>query len=155
MLLLNLILALVWMALRGTFTPADFLVGFLFGFAIIALTQRTLGRSEYGTKTWRVLKFIAFSFWSIIKSNIFVARVVLAPRLNIDPGIVAVPLDVRSDLGITILANLMTLTPGTISVDVSSDKRTLYIHFMDVTDPEAVRREIKQEFERRVMELVP
>lgn len=169
MLLLNIVLALTWMAFQRSFTLVDFLVGFLFGFAIIALTQQTMGYGSYTsraawsfkpgrnyvTQTWRLFTFLVFGLWSIIKSNIDVAKIVLSPKLNIRPGIVAIPLDVQSDGGITTLANLITLTPGTVTLDVSSDKKTIYIHVINVDDPEALRRDTKQEFERRVMELLP
>lgn len=154
MLALNFALAVIWMALQTSFSPADFLVGFLFGFVIIALTQRAMGRGEYGAKAWTLVKFVGFVFWSIIKANIEVAKVVLSPRMDVRPGIVAVPLDVQSNLGITVLANVITLTPGTLSVDVASDRRTLYIHTINVDDPDAMRQEIKEDFERRVMELM-
>lgn len=153
MLALNLTLAIIWMALRTSFAPADFLVGFIVGFFIIALTQRAMGRGQYGGGVWKLVKFSGFMFWSIIRSNVEVAKVVLSPTPDVRPGIVAVPLDIRSDLGITILANVITLTPGTLSIDVSSDRSMLYIHTINVDDPEAMRHEIKNDFERRVMEL--
>lgn len=153
MVILNFVLALVWMALNSAFTPVDFVVGFIIGFLIIILTQRALGARGYGTAVWRVIKLIAFTFWSIIKSNIAVAKVVLSPRMKVRPGILAVPLDSCSDIGTTVLANLITLTPGTLTLEVSSDKCILYIHFMNVDDPDALRREIKNDFERWVMEV--
>jgi multicomponent Na+:H+ antiporter subunit E len=72
------------------------------------------------------------------------------------PGVVAIPLDARTDAEITLLANLITLTPGTLSLDVSSDRRMLYIHVMyiDNDDLEEVRRKIKAGFERRVLEVL-
>jgi multicomponent Na+:H+ antiporter subunit E len=72
------------------------------------------------------------------------------------PGVVAIPLDVQTDAEITLLANLITLTPGTLSLDVSTDRRVLYIHVMyiDNDDVEAVRRKIKEGFERRVLEVL-
>jgi multicomponent Na+:H+ antiporter subunit E len=72
------------------------------------------------------------------------------------PGIIAIPLDARTDLEITLLANLITLTPGTLSLDVSADRRVLYVHVMyiDNDDIEAVRRSIKDGFERRVLEVL-
>ncbi len=153
MLLLNFVLAVVWMALNRTFSPVDFLVGYVFGFAIIALTERALGQSRYALKTWRVLWLIGFTFWSVIKSNIAVARVVLAPNMNVRPGILAIRLDSCSDIGMTVLANLITLTPGTLTMEVASDTCTLYVHFMNIDDPDDLRQDIKRSFERRVMEL--
>ena len=77
----------------------------------------------------------------------------MTPQQRMRPAIVAIPLDVRRDFEITLLANLITLTPGTLSLDVSSDKRVLYVHSMYVDDIDAFRREIKNGFERRVKEL--
>jgi multicomponent Na+:H+ antiporter subunit E len=68
---------------------------------------------------------------------------------------VAIPLDLQSDEGITTLANLITLTPGTVTLDVSSDRKTLYIHAFDASDPEGLVRDTKERFERRVRELLP
>ena len=86
-------------------------------------------------------------------ANLRVAIEVLTPQQRMRPAIVAIPLDVRRDFEITLLANLITLTPGTLSLDVSSDKRVLYVHSMYVDDIDAFRREIKNGFERRVKEL--
>lgn len=169
MLVLNFVLAVIWMVLQRSISLADFVVGFALGFAIIALTQRVLidevtdlaasrrsaEISSYPRQTWRVISFMGFALWSIVKSNIDVARIVIRPRLNIRPGIIAIPLDVKSEAGITLLANLITLTPGTVTLDVSSDRRTIYVHCIDIQDADAIRDDIKQSFERRVMELFP
>jgi multicomponent Na+:H+ antiporter subunit E len=82
-----------------------------------------------------------------------VAYEVVTPHYTMNPGIVAVPLDATSDAEITLLANLITLTPGTLSVDVSSDRKVLYVHVMFVTDADLFRRQVKEGFERRVMEI--
>lgn len=155
MALLNFVLALVWMALRASFRPVDFIVGFVIGFGIIMLTHRAFGvtSSNYSRKSWQIVRFIGFTFWNIIKANVAVARIVLSPQMNIHPGILAVTMDSCSDVGMTSLANLITLTPGTVTLDVASDKCTLYIHFMNVDDPDALRSEIKNYFERRVVEV--
>ncbi|RAI32921.1 Na+/H+ antiporter subunit E, partial [Rhodoplanes roseus] len=70
----------------------------------------------------------------------------------ISPGLIAYPLRVNRDFEITLLANLITLTPGTLSVDVSEDRRTLYIHAIDVPDPDQLKRDIAQGFERKILE---
>jgi multicomponent Na+:H+ antiporter subunit E len=82
-----------------------------------------------------------------------VAYEVLTPGFQMQAAIVAIPLDAESDLEITVLANLITLTPGTLSLDVSPDRKTLYIHAMHVDDVEEFRQDIKQRMERRVMEV--
>ena len=83
-------------------------------------------------------------------------RAPLAPASYVCPGVVAIPLDARTDAEITLLANLITLTPGSVSLDLSEDKRILYVHamYIDGGDVEAYRRSIKEGLERRVLELL-
>lgn len=99
-----------------------------------------------------VVRLVLLFAWELVLSNIRLAADVLRPRMRMRPGIVAVPLDARTDLEIVLLTNLVTLTPGTLSLDVSRDRRTLYVHAMFVTSPEAMVDEIKQGVERRVLE---
>lgn len=106
--------------------------------------------------TWlvRAGAFLLFYLWELLISSLRVAYDVLTPTLHMRPAIIAVPLDLRSDLEITLLAHLVSLTPGSLSLDVSPDCRTLYVHVMFVGDDvDAARREIKQKFERRVAAL--
>ncbi len=83
-------------------------------------------------------------------------RAPIVPRSVVCPGVVAIPLDVRTDAEITLLANLITLTPGSVSLDLSEDRRVLYVHamYIDGADVEAYRRSIKEGLERRVLELL-
>ncbi|NJN18475.1 MAG: cation transporter [Oscillochloris sp.] len=168
MIWLNLLLALAWVMVIGSFGPADWIVGLLFGFFVLMVSWRAFFNEPFSFKSyirassrnplitaWRWIAFIIFGFVEIVKSNIAVAKAVLSPQLKLDPGIIAIPLDLKSDAGITTLANLTTLTPGTVTLDVSSDRKTLYIHAFSVGDPETLRRETKAAFERRVLELFP
>ena len=99
--------------------------------------------------------FLAFFVWELVVSSLRVAYDVLTPTLHMRPAIIAVPLEVESDLAITVLANFVSLTPGSLTLDVSSDRRTLYVHVMFVgSDVDAVRDEITQKLERRVAALV-
>lgn len=105
----------------------------------------------------RVLKGIELAFYflyELVISSIRVAREVVTVRTYSRPGILAIPLDVRSDLGITLLANLISLTPGSLSLEVSPDRRILYVHVMFIDDAETERANIKNNFERRVLEVV-
>jgi multicomponent Na+:H+ antiporter subunit E len=151
--LINLLLALAWVALTGQFTPLNLGVGFIVGYVALWLLYRKAGPTTYFQKAWLVLSFIFFFLGEIIKANLRVAYEVITPHYTMSPGVVAVPLDVTSEAEITLLANLITLTPGTLSLDVASDRKTLYVHVMFVTDAESFRREIKAGFERRVMEI--
>ena len=89
-----------------------------------------------------------------MRANLRVARDVITPTSYARPGIVAVPLDARTDLEITLLSNLVTMTPGSLSIDVADDRSVMYVHSMFVDDAAELRRVIKDDFERRVLELL-
>ena len=153
-LLLNMILALVWIAVTGQFTARNLFFGFVLGFLILFFTRQIVGTPNYGNRMIKVIGLAIFFVRELIIANLRVAYDVLTPGFRLRPGVIAIPLDVRSDAEITLLANLITLTPGTLSLDVSADRRVLYIHAMYVGDPEVVRQQIKQGFERRVIEVL-
>lgn len=154
MLLWNILLALAWMSLTGLFTPGNLVAGFLLGYVILAFSQRVVGRSPYFGKVPQVIGFVLFFLWELIVSSLRIAYDVLTPRHHMRPGVIAVPLDAKTDAEITLLANLITLTPGSISLDVSADRRFLYVHAMYIDDLAAVRHKIKDDFQRRVLEVL-
>jgi multicomponent Na+:H+ antiporter subunit E len=96
---------------------------------------------------------VLFFLRELLVATFRVARVVIDPNLNIRPAIVAVPLDLTNEFQITLLANLVTLTPGSLTLDVSDDRQVMYVHAMHAEDLEQYRQEIKQGFERRIGEL--
>lgn len=154
MLLLNLLLAMLWTLLTGELRPSNFIVGFALGYLALWLVLRASGVPRYFQKIPLLLGFVGFFLRELIVASFRVAHDVVTPRMKLRPGIVAIPLDVRTDGAITLLANLITLTPGALSLDVSPDRSVLFIHSMYASDPDAVRREIKEGFERRVLGLL-
>lgn len=152
----NLILALIWAIAMGPFTPTNFFVGFALGFVVLALVWRGGKRGEtgYGRNVLQFIAFAVFFIKELIVANLRMAQYTLSPLKKMNPAILAVPLEEMSDLEIMTLANLLTLTPGTLSLDVSDDRRTLYVHFMHVDDPERSKRELKEGFERRLLEVM-
>jgi multicomponent Na+:H+ antiporter subunit E len=155
LLLVNILLALAWGALTGLYTPVNLLAGFLLGYLALWLLQRTsTGPSGYFSKGPLLAAFVLFFLWELVKANLRVMYDVLTPWYRMQPGIVAIPLDVTSDAEITLLANLISLTPGTLSLDVSDDRGTLYVHTMYMSHAETFRHSIKQGFERRVQEVL-
>ena len=104
-------------------------------------------------KVFRLVRFALFYLQELFLANLRVAHDVLTPRHRMKPGIIAIPLDAKSDLEIISLANLITMTPGTLSLDVSTDRRVLYIHAMYIDDLEELRSKIKDGFETKVMEV--
>jgi multicomponent Na+:H+ antiporter subunit E len=150
----NLMVALVWVAMTGGFNIAGLLVGFVIGYVVLFLLQRVTGRSSYFFKSVRLVNFVLFYAWEVVRSNIEVAYDVVTPGDRARPAVVAVPLDAKTDAEITLLANVLTMTPGSLSVDVSDDRKVIYVHAMFVDDPDEFRRTIKRDFERRVLELL-
>ena len=147
----NFVLALVWAATTEEFTAFNFGVGMLVGFGLLFAVRSVLGSGAYFRDMREIVELVFYFVWELVLSNFRMAKYTLSPLDRMRPGIVAVPLEPMSDLELTVLTNLITLTPGTLSLDVSSDHRTLYVHVMDVSDPEVVRREIKAGFERKVL----
>jgi multicomponent Na+:H+ antiporter subunit E len=150
---LNAVLATVWAAVMGNIDLANLATGFVFSYLVLWLLRPILGETAYFRKLPQAIGFVAYFLKELALSNIRVARDVLSLHPRRRPGVVAVPLDLTRDFEITLLANLLTLTPGSLSLDISEDRRTLYVHVMFIEDPEDVRREIKDGFELRIMEL--
>jgi multicomponent Na+:H+ antiporter subunit E len=153
-LLLNIGLALAWTALTGILNPTNLLMGFVFGYFTLFVVRRAMGPSSYFLKVRQVIGFILFFLWELLLANLRVAHDVLTPRFFMQPRIIALPLDARTNAEITALAYFISLTPGTLALDVSSDRRVLFIHAMYASDADALRREIKQGFERRLLEVM-
>jgi multicomponent Na+:H+ antiporter subunit E len=151
---LNVFLALIWAAATGNFGPANVMLGFVLGFVVVVFAQRAYGSTNYGRRVILVIRFALFFIYELFKANLRVAYDVITPSQYMRPGVVAIPLSVKTDTEITLLANLISLTPGTLSLDISDDKSVLYIHAMFVDDPDELRHEIKAGFERRVIEVL-
>jgi len=149
----NILLALAWVALSGHYTAGNLFFGFLIGFSVIWIAHRGSGISGYPARLRAVAWFVIFFIKELILANLRVAHDVLTPSHHMNPGIVAVPLDLKTDMQITLLATLITLTPGTLSLHITRDRRTLYVHAMYIDDPHKLVLGIKQGFEQRVKEV--
>jgi multicomponent Na+:H+ antiporter subunit E len=156
MLLANLLLALAWAALQGEFTLANLLVGLLLGYAVLLfLTQgHVLAESRYIGRLHVAVGLAAYFLWQLVRANLRLAADVATPRFYMKPGIIAVPLDATRDSEILLLSMLINLTPGSVALDISPDRRVLYVHVMYIDTPDAARDEIKSGFERRVLNLL-
>ncbi len=152
LLLINVLLAIVWMAVTGTYSLLNMAFGFLLGVFALSLIREQVGTVGYFTRLRKVAVLALVFLYELVMSTIRVAITVLSPNMNLKPGIFAYKLEVDRDIEITILANLITLTPGTLSVDVSEDKQYLYVHAIDCSDVDATRRDIADSFERRILE---
>ena len=153
MLLGNMLLALASAALQGEFSLGTLLTGHVLGYLILAALVRggVLETSPYIGRVHRVVGLAAYFSYELVKANLRLAIDVATPRFHMKPGIIALPLDVTQDSEILLLSMLINTTPGSVALDVSPDRKTLYVHVMYMATPEAAREEIKQGFERRVM----
>lgn len=104
-------------------------------------------------KVAHAITLTAFFAWELLVANVRVALDVLSPRTTIRPAVLAIPLDITSDAEILLLSALINITPGSVTIDLSEDRRTLFVHVMHMTSPEVSRHEIKTGFERRVKRL--
>ena len=151
---LNLLLAVVWAGLWADFSVLQLVVGFHVGFAALWLaTPLFANDSAYFRRAWRTLRLIAFFLYELVVSSLQVAWDVLTPTHLSTPAIVEVPLDVKSDLEILLVTNLISLTPGTLSLDVTPDRKTLLVHSMFVDDPDELIAMLKGGMERMVKEV--
>ena len=149
----NIILAIVWAALWADFTLPSLAVGFVLGYAALWLAQPLFGNSLYFRRVWRVLRLAVFFLYELVVSSLKVAWDVLTPTHKSNPAIIEMPLDVESDIEILLVTNLISLTPGTLSLDVTPDRKTLLVHAMFADDPDAIVAELKGGMERKVKEV--
>ncbi|MGX6444184.1 Na+/H+ antiporter subunit E [Neobacillus sp. K501] len=151
--LLNVFLAFIWMFLKNDYSSSTFFVGYLLGLLIMILYRRFFKERLYLTRVIAVISLILLFLKELVLSNISVLKHVLKPKLDMRPGIFALETELTKDWEITILANLITLTPGTLVVDVSLDNKILYIHAMDVPEKHEAIDSIKNSFEKAIMEV--
>lgn len=149
----NLVLALTWAALMGQGTLSALASGFALGFIALWILQPLLGGDRrYFLRVVYGVRLLLLFAWELLVSSLHVAWDVLTPEHRARPALVEVPLDLHSDLGVLLLTNLISLTPGTLSIDVSVDRRRLLVHAMFAEDPDRIRRDIKGGMERWVRE---
>jgi multicomponent Na+:H+ antiporter subunit E len=152
--LLNIILAIAWMLLTGELTVENFIEGLIIGYLILWISKSALGGTKYFKKIPKAIGFFFYFIKELIVANLKVAFDIVTPKDYMQPGIIAVPLDAETEMEITLLANLITLTPGSLSLDVSRDKKTLYVHSLYIEDADEFRKILKQGLERKLLEVL-
>jgi len=154
LLIINLFISLLWPTLNGEYSLTALFSGFLLGFVVLTAVRRSYGKYFFYTAG-----FVLHVLFAILQSNMklawLVLRTVFNPHTNLQPGIVAVPLTITDAFERTLLASVITLTPGTLSVDLGRRQGSdvLYVHTIDLGDVEAFRRAIKANFEDRILRL--
>lgn len=148
----NLLIMLGWAAVSGDFGSANMLAGFVVGFAALWITRDLFGASRYHARVIATARLVLVFLRELAMSSLDVALAVLNPRRVRAPGFVTMPLDARTDAEIMMTANLISLTPGTLSITVSPDRATLTVHAMFAEEPDDVIDAMKTRIERPVLE---
>jgi multicomponent K+:H+ antiporter subunit E len=152
--LLTPLLALLWLLLNNSVAPGQILLGLLLGWTIPLFTQAFWPQRLRVRRPLRVLRLAAVVLYEVLIANFAVARLILAGPRRLHPAFVVVPLDLRSDLAISLLANVICLTPGTVSARLSADRRRLLVHALDCDDPQALIASLKTRFEAPLKEIL-
>ncbi|ABG33030.1 Na+/H+ antiporter subunit E [Roseobacter denitrificans] len=152
--LLTVILTIVWIMLQNEVSAGMFVFGVILGIIIPRATAVWWPGRPESIRAGKFLVYCLIVLWDIIVANIEVAWIILTKsNAKLKPKWVEVPLDLRQPEAITILAGTITLTPGTVSADLSNEGRSLLVHALDAEDANAVRDEIKNRYERRLKEI--
>lgn len=151
----NILLTIIWVLITGDMSFTNSTFAFIMAYGILWLISRTADNTQrkYFVIVPRTIIFVGFFLKELVKANLQVAFEVMTPYYNMKPGIIALPIDVKSDFEISLLANMISLTPGTFSIDVSTDRKILYVHAMYVSNKEKFIQDIKQGFEKRILEI--
>lgn len=150
----SLLLFVVWLLLNNSTSPGHILLAVFFAISIPLLVNSMRDEHPKLKKPWLAFRYFLLVLKDILVANFQVALLVLGPIKKLEPGFVAVPLDVKSDVGITLLASTVSLTPGTLSAEVSEDKQWLYVHALHMTNEQELIDEIKQRYERPIKEIL-
>jgi len=130
LLMLNLVLAAVYLALSGSTSFLNIVLALIVGYIIVGFYARAAGKSNYMVKVYRLGKFACYFVYILIKANLDVAREILTPGYQMSPRIIKYFVGDLSEVQTTTLANAITLTPGTLTADIDEDSQYLYIHAM-------------------------
>ncbi|MFT9370984.1 Na+/H+ antiporter subunit E [Paenibacillus polymyxa] len=151
--LLNLMIALLWMLLNNDWSGSRFTMGILLGIAILLVLRKFRPEPFYLKRIWAILKLLLLFMRELIVSSFAVIHHILRPKLTIRPGIFAYETALKSDWEVTILSCLICLTPGTLTLEISGEGQMLYIHAMDIQDATLLSEQIRGTFEKAIMEV--
>lgn len=151
--ILNLVLALIWILLVNSITIIDFFIGYVIGIILLYFFRRFLNFDFYFYRVIALFKLVIIFTKELIITNIDVAKLVLSKDMKLNPGIIVLPTELKSSWEIATLASIISLTPGTLSMAFSDDGKIIYIHSLHIEDKEEAIRKLKSTFEKRIMEV--
>ena len=155
--LLSLLLLVCWLWLNNSLAMGHVVLGAALGAGIPWVTRRFWPEPLRFGRPLRALQYLALVTWDIVIANLQVAALIVGPLSRLRPAFVRVPLDLRTDFAVTVLASTVTLTPGTVSVeieDAGAGRRVLLVHALRCLDAADMVRTIKERYERRLMEIL-
>lgn len=150
----NILAAILWVLLSGSYQLGNFILGFIFGYLVLLFSVRkNPAFSKYFYKVPAAIQFIAFFFYDLIIANIKVAYDIVTPKHLMKPAVLKIPLTLKTDTQIAMYGNLITVTPGSLTLDVSPDKQWIYVHVMYLEDEVQQLQDFKA-LETRIKNLV-
>ncbi len=151
--LLNFSLAFLWMFLSANFSANGFLIGFLLGALALIIMRRFFNGRLYLERIWAIIKLALLFLKELVLANIAVLKVVLKPKLDMQPAFFKYETALTEEWELTLLSSLITLTPGTVVVHISDDNKYLYIHAIDAADIDETIASIRDSFEKAILEV--
>ncbi|GAA0359203.1 Na+/H+ antiporter subunit E [Bacillus horti] len=152
-LVFNIGLAVTWMLLRANLTVVDFVVGYLLGALLLIALQKILPFKLYFPKVIALLKLTWIFARELYYANIDVLKIVTRPKIKTTPGIIAYPTELKTDLEKTLIASLISLTPGTMPIAFSDDGKIIYVHCINMKEKDEIVGQIQETFEKAIMEV--
>lgn len=152
---LSIAVLVLWLLLVSDFGPGHLVLGLVLAIALPLFADMLKPERAHFGRMLTALRLGGTVFVDIVRSNIEVARLILGPERAITPGFVQVPLELGNIHGITALASIITLTPGTVSAELSDDRRHLLVHCFNLKDAEGVVDTIKRRYEAALKEIFP
>ncbi|MDX1574274.1 MAG: Na+/H+ antiporter subunit E [Methylophaga sp.] len=150
---LSLILWIIWLLLNNTVSAGHMVLGALLAIFIPWFSSGFWPETIQIRKPWLLMKYLALVLWEIMIANVVVAKMIMDRAHKLQPGFIAYPLTLKSPIAISLLANTISLTPGTVSCDLSKDGRTLLIHALHIDDAAVIKADIARKFEQPLEEI--
>ena len=152
-LLINMFIAFLWMFLQDEWSVLSFFSGFLVGLLIVFSLRRFFKKRFYLWTFFAVIKLVLVFTRELISSSVLVVKQIMRPKINITPGIFRLETELETDLEITLISMLITLTPGSVVLDVTPNNEALYVHAMDIPESsDAVKKSVKA-FEKAIKDV--
>lgn len=151
---LSALLAMTWLMLQQSLAVPQVLTALILGLVLPRVLRRFLGPGLRPGALGPALRFAALVVWDIVVSNVAVAKLVLNPAARPRPAWLAVPYDLENPVAVTLLASIITMTPGTVSAVIDEERRVIHVHALDCDDAAAMAAQIVQRYERPLKELI-